>query len=246
MEKPTVNENSPQPLYVQVREDLRRLLGNGDYKPHDCLPSEAKLVAQYGVSRITIRQALRDLTTEGLIISLPGKGSFVSRPTAIQNMQRLEGFSEAMSLNGFDTSSRVLGTRYFPAPDTVSRALGIPALSRVFEVRRVRYLNYNPVSVDISFFPESVGRELERYDLSADIFPLLENQLGIPLGAADLSLDAQFADATIGGLLNIPEESPVLHVERLSFDKENRPIDFEYLYVNPQLMKYRFRVQRHR
>lgn len=246
MDRSIINENSPQPLYVQVREDLRRLLGNGDYKPHDCLPSEARLVAHYGVSRITIRQALRDLATEGLIFSLPGKGNFVSRPKAIQNMQRLEGFAEAMSLNGFDTSSRVLDTRYFPAPDAVSRALGIPALSRVFEVRRVRYLNHNPVSVDISYFPEAVGNELSRHDLTADIFPLLENQLGIPLGAADLSLDARFVNASIAGLLEMPEESPVLHVERLSFDQDDRPIDFEYLYVNPQVMKYRFRVERHR
>lgn len=246
MDNPIITENSPQPLYVQVREDLRRMLSKGDYKPHDCLPSEAKLMALYGVSRITIRQALRDLNTEGLIFSLPGKGNFVSRPKAIQNMQRLEGFAEAMSLNGFDTSSRVIDSRHFPAPEAVSRALGIPALSQVFEVRRVRYLNHNPVSVDISYFPEDIGKDLEKLDLSADIFPLLENQLGIPLGAADLSLDAQFAEPSIAELLEVPGESPVLHVERLSFDQNNRPVDFEYLYVNPQVMKYRFRVERQR
>lgn len=245
MDKPSViNENSPQPLYVQVREDLRNKLKDGEYKPHDCLPSEAKLIALYGVSRITIRQALRDLNTEGLIFSLPGKGNFVSRPKVVQNMQRLEGFAEAMSLNGFDASSRVLGTRRFQAPDAVTRALGIPAMSMVYEVRRVRLLNHEPVSVDISYFPETIGAELAKHDLSVDIFPLLENQLAIPLGAADLSIDAQFAEPTIADLLDITEGSPVLHVERLSFDRDNRPVDFEYLYVNPQVMKYRFRIER--
>jgi GntR family transcriptional regulator len=239
-----LGDNVPQPLYVQIREDLRAKLKSGVYKPHDCLPSESKMIELYGVSRITIRQALRDLSTEGLVFSLPGKGNFVSRPKAVQNMQRLEGFSEAMSLNGFDTSSRVISTKFFKAPEEITRALGIPSMSTVYEVKRVRFLNHLPVSVDVSYFPEVIGFELAKLDLSVDIFPLLENELSIPLGAADLSLDAKFSNRVISELLEITEGSPILHVERLSFDQNNRPLDFEYLFVNPEVMKYRFRIER--
>lgn len=239
-----ISEALPQPLYVQVRENLRKKIQQGLYKPHESLPSETKLMGFYSVSRVTVRQALRDLNTEGLIFSLPGKGSFVSRPKVVQNMQRLEGFGEVMSLNGFVTSSQVISTREYQAPETISRSLGIPAMSLVTEIKRVRYLSHEPVSVDISYFPEHIGKELVKHDLSVDIFPLLENQLATPLGSADLSIDARFANAEMAAHLKVEEGSPLLLIERLSFDQQDRPVDFEYLYVNPQVMKYRFRITR--
>lgn len=103
-----VSTQLPQPLYVQIRENLRKEILEGTYAPHARLPSEKSLMDQFGVSRITIRQALSDLHNEGLVFSAQGKGTYVSKPKAIQNIERLQGFTEAMTAQGYEASTRVL------------------------------------------------------------------------------------------------------------------------------------------
>ena len=80
---------SPVPLYTQIRELLRERILNGVYKSHAQMPSENEMVRTFGVSRITVRQALTDLQKEGLIFKIHGKGTFVSKPKATQNVRRL-------------------------------------------------------------------------------------------------------------------------------------------------------------
>ena len=85
------------PLYAQIKDALRVQILDGTYAPHSQMPSEHELCAMYGVSRITVRQALGDLQKEGLLFKLHGKGTFVSKPKAFQNVSSLQGFAEAMS-----------------------------------------------------------------------------------------------------------------------------------------------------
>jgi GntR family transcriptional regulator len=111
-------------------------------------------------------------------------------------------------------------------------------------VRRVRYLNRDPVSIDVSYFPLDVGTRLAGRNLERDIFPLLENELGIPLGAADLRIGAALPDEATRKLLRLSEGEPVLRVERLTYDANDRPIDFEYLFIRADAYQYQFRIER--
>ena len=108
---PTLDMGSPVPLYSQLRELLRQRILDGVYQSHQQLPSELELVARFTVSRITVRQALNDLQREGLIFRIHGKGTFVSKPRAVQSLTRLQGLGEALSTAGFEIRSRVLGHR---------------------------------------------------------------------------------------------------------------------------------------
>ena len=85
----TVRNESVQPLYVQIKDVIKQRILDGDYDVHERLPSESEMMKVFGVSRITVRQALRDLHTEGLVFSVQGKGTFVSRPKVVQDIQRL-------------------------------------------------------------------------------------------------------------------------------------------------------------
>jgi GntR family transcriptional regulator len=131
---------SPLPLYVQIRDSLRRQILDGSYEVHARLPSENEMMNTFGVSRITNRQALRDLHNEGLVFSAQGKGTFVSKPKAVQNVQRLEGFGEAMAAQGYEASARVLSIQQMKAPKAVVAALDLQPGDDVVEVKRVRYL----------------------------------------------------------------------------------------------------------
>ena len=93
-----VGARRPSSLYAQIREELRELIVSGTWQPNDPVPSERELMAQYGVSRITVRQALGDLQKESLIFKLAGKGAYVAQTRPFQELGRLQGFAEAMGL----------------------------------------------------------------------------------------------------------------------------------------------------
>jgi len=235
---------SPQPLYVQIKEVLKKRIFDDVYLTHERLPSENQLMQEFSVSRITVRQALRELTAEGLVFSSQGKGTFVSKPKAVQDVHRLEGFGEAMAAKGYDTSARVISIDRLKPSREVQDALALKTTEEVVEVRRVRYLNREPVSVDTSYFPLFIGEKLYSRDLTGDIFPMLENQLSIPLGSADIRLEARSAEADIAALLSIDVGSPLMWVQRLTYDRNSQPIDFEYLAFRGDAYQYRFKVER--
>jgi GntR family transcriptional regulator len=90
----------------------------------------------------------------------------------------------------------------------------------------------------------SIGQKLFARDLSGDIFPLLENELRIPLGRADINLEARSADGDTAKLLGIEVGDPVMWVQRLVHDVDGNPVDYEYLAFRGDAYKYRFRIER--
>lgn len=235
----------PIPLYTQIKEDLRGQILDGRFQPHDRVPSESELMQHYSVSRITVRQALSDLEKESLIFKVPGKGSFVSKPKPFQPLGRLQGFAEAMASLGHHTHNRVVSIKTLPASSTVAERLAVAPNTPMSEIQRVRYLNREPVSLDVSYFPLTIGSRLANEDLATrDIFSILENDYGLPLGFADLAIDAVLADAHLAQHLGIPISAPVLRIERLTHGRDGKPLDFEYLYCRPDNFQYRLRVTR--
>jgi GntR family transcriptional regulator len=236
---------SPVPLHMQIRELLRTRIMDGVYKSHAQMPSENEMVRTFGVSRITVRQALADLQKEGLIFRIHGKGTFVSKPKAIQNLRRLEGFGEAMSVSGHETFSKVIGHRAVRAGRVVAERLRISERDEVTELKRIRYLDREPISLDVTYVPISIGERLVREDLvRRDIFAILENDYGIGLGNADLSIEAILADDELASSLRIDAGSPILRIERLTFTADKQPLDFEFLYFRGDAFQYRLCIER--
>lgn len=244
--KGRTNAMSHQPLYLQIKESLKQQVLEGVYAPNEQLPSESKLMALFGVSRITVRHALNELYREGLIFTSQGKGTFARKPKATQDVHRLEGFGEAMTAKGYDTSARLLNMQEIMPPQQVLTKLNLHSEESVIEVVRVRYLNRVPVSIDQSYFPLSIGQRLFGRDLTGDIFPLLEEKLGVVLGVADIRLEARCANAEMAALLHIDVDSPVMWVERLTKDVNDRPVDYEFLTFRGDSYQYHFTVERNR
>ena len=239
-----INNGSMQPLYMQIKEAIKQRILDGDFSAHERLPSESELMKIFGVSRITVRQALRDLHGDGLVFSVQGKGTFVSRPKATQDMTRLQGFGEAMTPGGYTTSTRVVSVGETRASQQVADALGIRRTDRVIELTRIRYLNREPISIDNSFFPVAIGEKLLGRDLTQDVFPMLENSFGIYLDYADLKISAGVAVKHQADGLNVEVGSPILQIQRLVFGTDGTPVDFEYLSYRGDAFQYQLRVDR--
>ena len=128
----------PTPLYQQLKERLRAEIARGAYTPGDQLPAEPELIRLYGVSRITVRQALSGLEVEGLIVRRHGKGTFVAERRIAHDLVRLTDFVEDMELAGLAPSSRVLRFAREATTHEVAEALNIPVGTEVVCVDRLR------------------------------------------------------------------------------------------------------------
>jgi GntR family transcriptional regulator len=236
---------SPVPLYTQIKDILRGRILDGTYTAHEQMPSETEMTRTFKVSRITIRQALGDLQKEGLIFRIHGKGTFVAKPKAFQSLSRLQGFGEAMSPLGHETFSQLIGMREVQADKAVAARLHVAAGTALTEIRRLRFLNREPISLDVSYLATELGERLAQADLAArDIFLILENDFGLALTHAELKIEAMLADDTLAELLRVPEGSPLLRIERLTFADGERPLDFEYLYYRGDAFQYRLTIER--
>lgn len=238
---------SPVPLYNQLKEVLRNRILDGSYPPLSRMPSESELGNLFLVSRITVRQALGDLQKEGLIFKIHGKGTFVAKPKAFQNVSRLQGLAESMSQMGYEVINRLRSFKFIRANSVVAARLQLAEGSKVAEIKRVRLINREPVSLEITYLPQHLGEQLEKADLvTRDIFLILENDCGIALGHADLAIDAILAESDLTRALKVEEGSPIMRIERLTHSADGAPLDFEYLYYRGDAFQYRFRTDRQR
>src|SRR5690349_20056601 len=142
----SVDRSSPMPYYAQVAEILRERIRFGTWSAGAQLPSEAELCQMFNVSRPVIRQALQDLTTEGLVIREKGRGTFVATPKISERLfQRLTGFYEDMVDQGYTPVTRVLKQRVVPASPKVASHLRIEQGMPVIEIERLRSVQDEPL-----------------------------------------------------------------------------------------------------
>lgn len=239
------DDDGPQPKHVRVREDLRHRIRAQARRGSPRLPSEAALVRHYGVSRITVRQALQALAHEGLILRVPGKGSFVAGERPYQQLSQLQGLAEAMRAQGRTVLNRVLQVARTGIEGKQAEQLRLAPGSTVTHIRRVRLIDGAPASLDVSWLPLDIGERLETAALETrDVFAVIEQDLATPLGHADLAFDAVAAPAAVARELGVHAGTPLLFVERLTHDRHGRPIDLEHLYCRGDRFQLRLRIDR--
>jgi GntR family transcriptional regulator len=237
---------SPRPhKYQEISNTLMEAILAGDFPPGSYLPSESTLMKRFGVSRVTIRLALNVLRDASLIVGHQGKGYFVCTLQAVQDLGRLQGFGELMAPLGVETRSEVLSAGIVPAPPAAAAALSVKRGEDLVKIRRIRIAAEEPMSIDVSYFPLSIGQRLLELDLPhTDIFALIENKLGIEIGFADITMTVIPVEADIGRLLNVNEGDVVIRTERLTYDASGRPIDYEHLFVRADCHQFKIRVPR--
>lgn len=235
----------PMPLFLKIKEAIRQQILNGTYTAHDKLPSEREMIAIFGTSRVTVRQALSDLQREGMIFKINGKGTFVSKPKASFDASKLRGFGETVSSMGYETFSRVISIREEEPETNIVKQLHTAPTESVIKIQRLRYMNREPTSLDVTYATANIGKILASADLvNRDIFQILENECGIYIRNAQMNIAALLSDAPLSRLLEIEESSSILHVERIIFADDNQPILYENLFYKGDVFKYGLNIER--
>src|SRR5437660_5427536 len=143
----------PLPLYHQLQGVLKAEIESGKWRPDEQLPNEAKLAEHFGVSKITVRQALQELAELGYIRREHGRGTFVARRKFDEGPRELTSFTEEMRRHDLTARSRVLAQYVMEADTKLADALLVPLQSPVFVVKRVRLAGDQPMSVQTAHIP---------------------------------------------------------------------------------------------
>lgn len=234
------------PMHSVVRTELLGEISSGRLRPGDQVPTEPQLIDKYQVSRTTVRRALRDLETMGLIDRQPGRGSFVREPRVAPRLDRLTGFVEDMEALGLHASASVELIERVQADVEVSEQLRVAVGDLVVHVQRVRLANGTPISFDDSYFPHGLGSRIAAENLEDEPFySILEGKYGIALAGADYVVSAAVADERVARLLGIELGDPVLLLRRTSYARpDRRPVLFEHLYFAGARISYRLTLDR--
>jgi GntR family transcriptional regulator len=242
----TSNETqSPIPLYRRIRDELKARIEAGEYQPGDRLPSELELARAYGVSRITSRQALDLLGSEGLLVRRQGMGSFVTAQRVTQPLGRLTDFVEDMAEAGLRPESKVLGFATEPATVTVAEALRVLPETLVYRLDRLRLAEGSPIALDWTWLPPHFGKLLVDQDLAQrTIYNLLEQEYGIPVASGECTIGATVAGETEASVLDIPTGSPLLVFDRTSFTAGDKPVYYQERFYRADRVQYRLTLER--
>jgi GntR family transcriptional regulator len=225
--EPPVDRDSPIPIFEQIKDRLEGAIAAGALVANGRIPSERELSSRYGVSRMTIRQAIGALVRTGTLYARSGKGTFVAERKIEQPLQRLSSFTEDMRARGLRPSSRLLGAERVSAQLEVAHALGLPPGSQLIRITRLRLANDEPLALEASHLPEVLCPNILDHDLAnRSLYEILLHEYGIALGSARQAIEASAATRNERDLLAIPAGVPVLRIRRLTFDAAGAAVEF--------------------
>ena len=213
------------PLHIQIREAIRRQVRDGQLiDKAGRLMTEAELGRHFGVSRITIRNAISPLVNEGMFARTRGRGTFLRSNQPENWVGRLMGFSETIRDAGYQAGAKVLQQGMTNRHDAeVREQLRERA---VWQLKRLRLADDTPIAIEHAFYPPDIGLELEKRDLTSIImYRVFEEELGHPIKEAKQTISASLADAASAKMLGVKAGSPLLAIERLTLGTEGRPLE---------------------
>lgn len=203
--------------YVRVRDYLRSMVTH-ELNVGDPIPSERLLCEQFGVSRMTVRQAVDALVVEGLLSREQGRGTFVA-PTKVDLEARLASFGEEMQRRGMVPSSRVLAAEVVQATPDVADALDLLPRELVYFLYRVRYADGEPMAIEQSWLPHRLALGLFDDGVPESVYGQLR-QRGLEPDWGEDTVAASEADAQDAELLGIEPGKAVLRLARRTFAGE--------------------------
>lgn len=238
--------NTPTPpLFKRIESDLRQRILCNELAAGDKLPSESEMIDTFGVSRITVRQALAELQAAGLIEKVNGKGSFVSRPQDRPELGLLTGFYEHMRARGHVSRGKVISVREIKAPAAAALALGQPQDSLMTRISIVKTVDGAAVAYGHVIGLKTLMEQLLAHDIEYnDALQLLESRLGYRLDYHDIETQAVPANKEHATRLNVPAGSPLLRVKFVPHDIEKRPLLYSDYVFRGDKFSYKVRVRR--
>jgi GntR family transcriptional regulator len=216
---------SPIPLYQQLREQLEAF-ARQELGPDQPLPTQEELCELFGVSRITVRQALSLLIADGVVRRRRARGRLYFQPRVHQRLTRLRGFfADDLLAAGLHSKAHVRSVRRVQDAH-VAELLQVRQTDDLFRIERLHLADGAPTALQISYVPVAIDPALDRLDLSQSLFTLLEKLSGEQITHAVQRLSVRRASTEESPVLHVGRYDPVIQLERVSFSVSDRPLEY--------------------
>ncbi|MBE0700429.1 MAG: GntR family transcriptional regulator [Acholeplasmataceae bacterium] len=199
------------PKYYILKRELIQMINSEELLEDQMIPSERKLIEQYGMSRITVRRAINDLVNEGYLYIIQGKGTFVKGDKAQQDLFSITSCTQDIINFGMVPSRKVLGVSVIKAFAKKSRQLEIEPGEKIIEIDRVYFADQEPINHTIAYLPTKYFPKLENHDFEKQsLYEVLEKEYGVQITHATRTIEAVLAQGETADLLEIEEGVPII------------------------------------
>ncbi|WP_433607626.1 GntR family transcriptional regulator [Prescottella agglutinans] len=217
-----MTRHSRLPKYLGIYDDLRARIDTGEWQSEDALPSQRELAASYGVTIMTLRQALQMLENDGLIEMRPGAGTFPAAKRYTYNLLHLSGFADDLRAQGANVETHILASAVEVPPSEAARALNLGPDEQVLVITRHRVIDTHPSVLQYSYIPRSVGISPDEL-ADTSLYQVLA-QHGYPVASADESITVTTLGAVEAELLARPRRSPAMISRRTNVTEDGTPV----------------------
>lgn len=230
------------PIYLQIHNALKQKIERGEYKLGDKIPAERELAVEFGVSRMTLRQAVQTLADEGVLDRRVGDGTYVANEKVQEKMSGITSFTELMKAQGKIATNKVISYHNDVQP-TLSEVeqLKLKANETVLRMERIRYGNDEPISLETATIPSRLVVGLQREEITAGLYNALKSN-GYTIGHAQQTVMAQLATEKTAEYLDIKRGDAILHLRQISFLDNGQP--FEYVRTHYVGSRFEFYLEK--
>ncbi|NQN48875.1 GntR family transcriptional regulator [Streptococcus suis] len=237
--------NEEKPLYLQLVDELEISIRER-MAPNDRLLSERELTQVYGVSRITVRLALQELEKRGLVYKKHGKGTYVSEISErAVDLTQAYSFTEQMRKIGKVPKTSILSFRCIQVSDYIAQQLQLSHGEVVYEIERLRLADDIPMMLERTYIPVLQFPALTAQRLNEKpLYEIFFEDYGQVIRLAEEEFYASISLDNEASVLGIPNNSPVLHLVRKTFNVKNRIIEFTFSIARAD--QFRYKISHHR
>ena len=223
----SLNREAPQPLYIQLEDQIAALIANGQLPTGATLPPERSLAETLGISRATVQTSYNALRLKGLLGGRGRRGSIVQGGGAARlatGMDRLRGFTQEMEAMGRVPSTRVL-ERQITADRSMASLFGLRSDALFLHLLRVRYGDEQPLTIESAWYSLEIAPQLETADPVGSIYAEL-NRLDLPLDYCDQSIETAMPSARESEIFGFDAPTPCLLIKRHSHLKSGAMVEY--------------------
>lgn len=222
-----VDPSSGVSLYMQVASRLGERIEVGEWHAGEQLPTEDQLIDAYGVSRVTVRQALRMLVDRGLVVRERGRGTFLRDASLTAGARGVRSFTTEIAQLGMTAGSKVLELQIQPVTAQAATALGLAGDDPVVKISRLRTGDGQPIGVQTGQYPAARFAGLESVSLAGgSLYDLLQRRYGVVPAEARETFRVKGATKPMAEVLGVARGACCFHVERITYDSHG---PFEYV-----------------
>ncbi len=240
-----VDKSNGIPAYRQIATSIRMQIDRGVYPEGSKLPNEDQIAKMHGVSRGTVRQAIGDLSNQGIVKRIHGSGTFVCEPGNVCKIEtdHFISFLDSLENEGGSIDTTILDRGLTSSQGQLNDIF--PAGIDLFSIKRLRKRVNKAVMFSIDNIPVDLAPDINiKYKDNKSIYDFLEKVYSLRISKVKRIFYAISANGEVAKVLSLKEGEPIFYIKQQAFDDFGRCIDFAHLYIKSELMHFSISTSR--